>query len=62
MSNVNFDFGVSVEVDVNLFGGLVFELSDGEYLLIVKVVFVYLCWVLLCGIEGYVIVEFIVIK
>lgn len=43
-------------------GGLVLELGDGEYLLIVKVLFVYLCCVLQCGIEGFVIVEFMVIK
>lgn len=40
------DFGVDVGDDILLEGGLVLELGDGEYLFIVKVVFVYLCCVL----------------
>jgi len=61
-SNANFDFGASVEADVNLAGGLALESSDGEYLPIVKVAPVYPRRALSRGIEGYVIVEFTVTK
>ncbi len=61
-SNANFDFGASVEADVNLSGGLALESSDGEYLPIVKVAPVYPRRALSRGIEGYVIVEFTVTK
>lgn len=58
----NFDFGASVEADVNLSSGLALESSDGEYLPIVKVAPVYPRRALSRGIEGYVIVEFTVTK
>ena len=61
-STANFDFGASVEADVNLAGGLALESSDGEYLPIVKVAPVYPRRALSRGIEGYVIVEFTVTK
>lgn len=60
--NANFDFGASVEADVELAGGLALDSSDGEYLPIVKVAPVYPRRALSRGIEGYVIVEFIVTK
>lgn len=58
----NFDFSASVDADVSLNGGLALESSDGEYLPIVKVAPVYPRRALSRGIEGYVIVEFIVTK
>lgn len=58
----NFDFGANIDADVNLSGGLALETSDGEYLPIVKVAPVYPRRALSRGIEGYVIVEFIVTK
>jgi protein TonB len=58
----NFDFGANVDADVNLSKGLALETSDGEYLPIVKVAPVYPRRALSRGIEGYVIVEFIVTK
>lgn len=58
----NFDFSANVEADVDLAGGLALESSDGEYLPIVKVAPVYPRRALSRGIEGYVIVEFVVTK
>ncbi|CAM4180432.1 energy transducer TonB [Pseudoalteromonas byunsanensis] len=58
----DFDFSANVEADVDLAGGLALESSDGEYLPIVKVAPVYPRRALSRGIEGYVIVEFIVTK
>lgn len=58
----NFDFGANIDADVNLSGGLALETSDGEYLPIVKVAPVYPRRALSRGIEGYVIVEFIVTR
>ncbi|WP_440056398.1 energy transducer TonB (plasmid) [Pseudoalteromonas sp. T1lg65] len=58
----NFDFSADVSADVELAGGLALESSDGEYLPIVKVQPVYPRRALSRGIEGYVIVEFVVTK
>jgi protein TonB len=58
----SFDFSASVDADVSLNGGLALDSSDGEYLPIVKVAPVYPRRALSRGIEGYVIVEFIVTK
>jgi len=58
----NFDFGADVSADVGLEGGLALESGDGEYLPIVKVAPVYPRRALSRGIEGYVIVEFVVGK
>ncbi|KZN38517.1 hypothetical protein N480_12755 [Pseudoalteromonas luteoviolacea S2607] len=58
----NFDFSANVDADVDLAGGLALESSDGEYLPIVKVAPVYPRRALSRGIEGYVLVEFVVTK
>ncbi|CCQ10603.1 Ferric siderophore transport system, periplasmic binding protein TonB [Pseudoalteromonas luteoviolacea B = ATCC 29581] len=58
----SFDFAANVDADVSLNGGLALESSDGEYLPIVKVAPVYPRRALSRGIEGFVIVEFIVTK
>ncbi|TMO56556.1 energy transducer TonB [Pseudoalteromonas aurantia] len=61
-AGTDFDFSANVEADVNLAGGLALESSDGEYLPIVKVAPVYPRRALSRGIEGFVIVEFVVTK
>ena len=61
-AGADFDFSADVQADVDLGGGLALESSDGEYLPIVKVAPVYPRRALSRGIEGYVIVEFIVTK
>lgn len=58
----NFDFAADVAADVGLEGGLALESGDGEYLPIVKVAPVYPRRALSRGIEGYVIVEFVVTR
>ena len=60
--SAGFDFSANVDADVSLAGGLSLDSSDGEYLPIVKVAPVYPRRALSRGIEGYVIVEFIVTK
>ena len=61
-SSSNFDFGADVSADVDIGTGLSLDSSDGEYLPIVKVAPVYPRRALSRGIEGYVIVEFVVTK
>ncbi|MCG7559972.1 energy transducer TonB [Pseudoalteromonas sp. McH1-42] len=61
-AGADFNFSADVAADVALAGGLALESSDGEYLPIVKVAPVYPRRALSRGIEGYVIVEFIVTK
>ena len=56
------DFAADVGADLALAGGLALESGDGEYLPIVKVAPVYPRRALQRGIEGYVIVEFVVTK
>lgn len=56
------NFAADVGADVALGNGLALESGDGEYLPIVKVAPVYPRRALQRGIEGYVIVEFIVTK
>ena len=60
--SAGFDFSASVDADVNLGSGLALDSGDGEYLPIVKVQPVYPRRALSRGIEGYVIVEFVVTK
>ena len=60
--SAGFDFSANVDADVTLAGGLSLDSSDGEYLPIVKVAPVYPRRALSRGIEGYVIVEFVVTK
>lgn len=55
-------FSADIQADVGLAGGLNLESGDGEYLPIVKVAAVYPRRALSRGIEGYVIVEFVVTK
>ena len=55
-------FSADVAADTNLSSGLALESGDGEYLPIVKVAPVYPRRALSRGIEGYVIVEFVVTK
>ena len=55
-------FSADLSVDTGLSGGLALESGDGEYLPIVKVAPIYPRRALSRGIEGYVIVEFIVTK
>lgn len=59
---VGMDFSADVSADTALSGGLGLESGDGEYLPIVKVAPVYPRRALSRGIEGYVIVEFMVDK
>ena len=56
------NFNADVGADIALGNGLALESGDGEYLPIVKVAPVYPRRALQRGIEGYVIVEFIVTK
>lgn len=56
------NFAADVAADVSLDGGLALESGDGEYLPIVKVAPVYPRRALQRGIEGFVIVEFVVTK
>lgn len=56
------DFAADVAADVALDGGLALESGDGEYLPTVKVAPVYPRRASQRGIEGYVIVEFVVTK
>jgi len=55
-------FSADIVADTNLSSGLALESGDGEYLPIVKVAPIYPRRALSRGIEGYVIVEFIVTK
>ena len=55
-------FKADLVVDAGLSGGLALESGDGEYLPIVKVAPIYPRRALSRGIEGYVIVEFVVTK
>lgn len=55
-------FTADVSADTNLSSGLALESGDGEYLPIVKVAPIYPRRALSRGIEGYVIVEFVVSK
>lgn len=55
-------FSADVAADTNLSSGLALESGDGEYLPIVKVAPIYPRRALSRGIEGYVIVEFVVTK
>lgn len=55
-------FSANLDVDSGIEGGLALESGDGEYLPIVKVAPIYPRRALSRGIEGYVIVEFIVTK
>lgn len=55
-------FSADVSADTNLSSGLALESGDGEYLPIVKVAPIYPRRALSRGIEGYVIVEFVVTK
>lgn len=55
-------FSADVAADTSLSSGLALESGDGEYLPIVKVAPVYPRRALSRGIEGYVIVEFVVTK
>jgi protein TonB len=61
-SGAAIDFSTDVSSDVDLGGGISLESSDGEYLPIVKPAAVYPRRALSRGIEGYVIVEFVVTK
>lgn len=47
---------------LDIFIGFGLSGVDGDFLFIVKVQLIYLCRVFFCGIEGYVILEFMVIK
>ena len=60
--DAGFDFSADVSGDMALQSGLALESGDGEYLPIVKVSPVYPRRALQRGIEGYVIVEFVVDK
>lgn len=60
--DAGFDFSADVGGDMALQSGLALESGDGEYLPIVKVSPVYPRRALQRGIEGYVIVEFVVDK
>lgn len=69
MESVDFDsssnalaFSADLNIDTGLEGGLALDSGDGEYLPIVKVAPIYPRRALSRGIEGYVIVEFIVTK
>jgi len=55
-------FKADLSADTGLSGGLALESGDGEYLPIVKVAPIYPRRALSRGIEGYVIVEFVVTK
>ena len=55
-------FSADVSADTNLSSGLALESGDGEYLPIVKVAPIYPRRALSRGIEGYVILEFVVTK
>jgi protein TonB len=57
-----FDFSANVNANTAIGNGLALDASDGEYLPIVKVAPVYPRRALQRGIEGYVIVEFMVDK
>lgn len=57
-----FDFSANVNANTSIGNGLALDVSDGEYLPIVKVAPVYPRRALQRGIEGYVIVEFMVDK
>jgi protein TonB len=57
-----FDFSANVNANTAISNGLALDASDGEYLPIVKVAPVYPRRALQRGIEGYVIVEFMVDK
>ncbi|OFC72078.1 energy transducer TonB [Alteromonas confluentis] len=61
-NGTSMDFGGDMAADVALDGGLALESGDGEYLPIVKVAPVYPRRALQRGIEGFVIVEFMVTK
>ncbi len=59
---VKSQFGADIQADASLAGGLSLDTSDGDYLPIVKVAAVYPRRAQARGIEGFVIVEFIVSK
>lgn len=59
---VSTSFGADIQADASLAGGLSLDTGDGDYLPIVKVAPIYPRRAQSRGIEGYVIVEFIVTK
>ena len=60
--STNTGFGADIQADLSLAGGLSLSGGDGDYLPIVKVAPIYPRRAQSRGIEGYVIVEFIVTK
>ena len=59
---VSTSFGADIQADATLAGGLSLDTGDGDYLPIVKVAPIYPRRAQSRGIEGYVIVEFVVTK
>jgi len=59
---VSTSFGADIQADATLAGGLNIDAGDGDYLPIVKVAPIYPRRAQSRGIEGYVIVEFVVTK